>query len=103
MKKYLKWWASNPLIMGVITALLLLPLSLSSGFWQFLAGGALMKAFTALVAGLVLMALVKLAIWMRVLFHTGDPNGIKKEPLAYAVLLAGLYIAFGLLTASMFG
>ena len=99
----IKRWFTQPIIVCALVAVALVGLVFSPGFGPFIAGGALMKALTAIVAGFVLMALVWIARNMRVLFNDGKPNGISKDPVAKAILLAGLYIAFALVVASAFG
>jgi len=104
--KLIKWLCSQPFVLGaaVLAALLFLtPTSDLTFIRDTLGGGALIKVLTAVIAGLTLMGLVKLATLMRVLFSDGALNGIAKDPVAKAVLLAGLYVAFALVVASIFG
>ena len=106
MTKALKWLFSQPFVIGaaVLAALLFLtPSSDLSFIRETVGGGALIKVITAVIAGLTLMGLVKLAMLMRVLFSDGKPNGIALDPVAKAILFAGLYIAFALVCASIFG
>lgn len=101
MKKLL----TNPIpaIFIIILALIVLLFAPGLEFGPFLAGGALMKTMTAFVAGFVLMALVLLARIMRVLFKDGDASEIESNPMAKAVLYGFIYLAFGVVVASIFG
>lgn len=92
-----------PAITLIIIALIALIFVPGLDFGPFLAGGALMKTLTAFVAGFVLMALVLCARIMRVLFKDGDTDDIDSSPVAKAILFGLIYLAFGVVVASVFG
>ena len=101
----MKRFFTNPIIVVSVILLALVAMIFAPGveFGPFLAGGALMKALTAFVAGFVLMTLVLLARMMRVLFNEGEASDIESNPMAKAVLYGFIYLAFGIVVASVFG
>ena len=104
--KLIKWFCTHPFIIALVALAVIVSMTPPDDLLfirETVGGGALIKIFTALIAGLTLMALVKLAMLMRVLFTNGNPNGIFKDPVAKAILLSGFYIAFALLVSSIFG
>lgn len=106
MLKRLKYLISQPFVIGllVLAAILFFTSPDDLTFIRdTVGGGLLVKIFNALIAGLTLMVLVKMATLMRVLFADGKPNGIAKEPLAKAVLMSGLYVAFAVVVSNSFG
>lgn len=106
MTKIIKWIATQPFIIGLAVLGLILFI-VSPDDLTFIrdsvGGGLIIKIINALIAGLILMALVKIAMLMRVLFADGKPNGIFKDPVAKAVLMSGIYIAMAVVVSTSFG
>ena len=106
MLKPIKYLISQPFVIGllVLAAILFFTSPDDLTFIRdTVGGGLLVKIFNALIAGVTLMVLVKIATLMRVLFADGKPNGIAKEPLAKAILMSGLYVAFAVVVSNSFG
>ena len=94
----------NPWTLCVAVAVFVVFLLFAPGMGAFMGGGAIVKAFTALVAGAVLMALVWIARRMRVLFSSDeDAEDIHDHEIARSIILAGLYLSFAIVVASIFG
>lgn len=104
--KFTKWCISQPILIGLIVMAIILsltPVDDLTFIRETISGGLIIKIFNALIAGLTLMVLVKIATLMRVLFADGKPNGIAKTPIAKAILMGGLYIAFAIVVSNSFG
>ena len=104
--KPIKWCLSQPIIIGLIvlaTILFFTPAQDLTFIRDTISGGLIIKILNALIAGLTLMVLVKIATIMRVLFADGKVNGINQNPTAKAILMAGLYVAFAVVVSNSFG
>jgi len=104
--KAIKWFITEPIIIGLLALAAILfftsPEDLSF-IKDSVGGGLVVKIINAIIAGLVLMFLVKVATKLRVLIADGKLNGIETNPVAKAVLMSGLYIAFAFVVANSFG
>lgn len=106
IKTALKWVATQPYIFALIALAILFFVTSPSdlGFIRdSVGGGLLVKIINATIAGLVLMVLVKTATILRVLFADGKLNGISQNPVAKAILMGSLYIAFAVVVSVSFG
>jgi len=102
MKKFIAKICTNPFYVIVAVFVALGVLGVTSNIGGFLAGGVLSKVLTAFVGSIVLMVVVSVAMYMRVLFRNGDPNGIAHDPQAKAILLGSVYVAFALVVTGAF-
>lgn len=104
--KPIKWLLSQPIFIGLLVLVTILFFTSPDDLTfirDTVGGGLLVKIFNALIAGITLMVLVKIAMLMRVLFADGKPNGIAKDSVAKAILLGALYIAFAVVVSNSFG
>jgi len=94
----------NPWTLCVAVAVFVVFLLFAPGMGAFMGGGAIVKAFTALVAGVVLMVLVRIAKGTRVLFNSDeDAEDIHDHEIARAIILASLYLSFAIVVGAVFG
>ncbi len=100
MKKLLK----NPWVLCATVVAFAVVLLFVPGMGAFIGGGAILKAFTSLVAGAVLMVLVWISRRVWVIFkNEKDAEDVHDHEVARSIILAGLYLSFAIVVASIFG
>lgn len=105
LKGVLKAILRDPFIYatGIGLAFLALVLIKESGFAGWLASGALAKAFTGLLALCFALISVRCASLLTLTLTDKEASDVGSNPIARAILSAGIYVFAGCLALAVFG